>query len=338
MSRKPLSNSALGLCLATALVVTAGCGRQTVSGTYVDHDANSVILLQLTQTQDARLTGSWQIDTLDKSGAVKKTLWNVEGVVDGDKLTLSVKPNLLTPQLNLGGTWNSDAIELNLPGGGASDGLTVHHLAKGSISDFDTSLKALNERGQTIVASANRAKEIDRLNQSAAALTSDLHAFVSRVTIHMQTRKPKVEAYFTNAIQHEQANAARIAQLLNTKNGLAISQAGLVDSQAGLDYMQIANVYEQITQGQQKEANEVATLESRIAAFDSGCLDGKAAAIGDVVPEAEACKELAEAVGSFHALLPARSREVVEVDKLTHASKQRLDALKVTMDDAVAGR
>lgn len=312
--------------------ILAGCGHRTASGVYVQHNDRAAMLLQLTQTPDQHLTGSLQFSVLNSDGALEKKVWNVDGVIDDDRLTLTVRaPELLAQSLNIGGKLADGGIDLNMPTTSIIQKVGVQHLVKGNVSDYDDAVNTLAVRG-------NRDRQLVELNQAAAKLAADLNQFVDHAKGHWVGKGPGVQSYFNNAIQQEHVRLDKAHRLLQVGGPVYEAQAEVVRDGMDIDYINIENVYSKIDQVRHTEIEQEQALVQRMTSFEANCLDPKDVRPGQLIPDMGPCKALEQAVYGFKALLSPIHGNMDELVKIKVTSKQSLDSIKNEMDSAFKHR
>jgi len=322
---KPLTVLVTVLCAAAL----AGCGHRTVSGVYVQHDDHGATLLQLTQTPDQHLSGSFQVVALRPDGTIVKKVLNAEGVIDDDRLTLTIRtPELLAQSLNVGGKLVNGGIDFNFPATSVNQQVGVQHLVKGSVSDYAVAVNDLENRGNTY-------RQVGALDQSVDKLAHDLDQFVNQAKAHWIGKSAGVKSYFTRGVQQEQNRLAQVHRLLQSGGPVNRGQAEAVRGGMFADYAGIGNSYSTIDQAQQNEAEQERSLNQRIGSFQANCLDGKGVTPGQVIPSMGPCKKLASAVTAYQAVLPCVHLDMGEMVRIKAESKTKLDGIQREMDIAL---
>src|SRR5579872_5884326 len=108
----------LGRALFSAgVLLSSGCGRSDISGSYVASDQNSAIMLQIVESPDRHLSGQVTALFVQPDGKIQNVNEAVSGAADGTSLTIETKPNgMLTIGPELSGTVNwKGGIELTGP-------------------------------------------------------------------------------------------------------------------------------------------------------------------------------------------------------------------------------
>ena len=77
------------ISLVILTLVLAACGRPDISGDYVALSTGTVSLLQITETPDGHIQGTWERTQIENSGMLSTNHFVVAGTTDGHSITLS---------------------------------------------------------------------------------------------------------------------------------------------------------------------------------------------------------------------------------------------------------
>ena len=106
------------ILVAVLTLVLAACGRRDISGDYVATPLGMAYLLQITETPDGHIQGTWERTQTENGGMLTTNHFAVTGTTDGRSITLSATAtNVYKVVLNItrSGTVNGDTISLASP-------------------------------------------------------------------------------------------------------------------------------------------------------------------------------------------------------------------------------
>jgi hypothetical protein len=169
-----ISHRSVGIAsFILALAAATSAAWSNASGTYVDRDANAVAMLQLVQTSDGHVTGQLTVVEIDASGKLVDGNASVTGVIDGQVITLQIRPIfLLATATNYSGRVDSTHIELN----GPVDAGTLSRLVlkRGEIFDFQAGSEELKSRSREII-------QARAAHERMAKAETALHKFIEHI-------------------------------------------------------------------------------------------------------------------------------------------------------------
>lgn len=208
----------------TMPLATAGCGKPDASGVYVAFDGQKVILIQLVQTSDGKLTGRVQETAVTPDGAVKEQSANADGSISGNEL-------LLRPESIWSGGMQASGMvtgsELKLTGENFTLTAERSSLAKYQEAVVRLRSNAAIDRQRIADARAaqaadeTRAKGIqDLLKQKAVLIDAS-----NRLGFFATTLKTAIDRS-PNFGQQAAANTARVAKMLRTAPTLSLLDRG----------------------------------------------------------------------------------------------------------------
>ncbi|KAF3462092.1 hypothetical protein ACQCP0_21065 [Ralstonia pseudosolanacearum] len=197
------------------LTVLCGCGQNNVSGGYIAKPPGTVVWLQLVETPDKHLTGQLDTASIDKSGKLVYLNAPVTGAINGESISISLKPQaLLASSVQLAGTFKGGL--LTLRGGPTGDTVTLH---RASDDEFAKGRQELAEQSQRLLAAkadAEQRAQAAREEKEQLDMVRDLARRIKRINAELP---------------------ARVERLLKAENTyVAITQKmrGLVERQQGL--------------------------------------------------------------------------------------------------------
>lgn len=147
------------MSVAVLVLILAGCGRHDVSGDYVATPLGMAYLLQITETPDGHIQGTWERAQTENGGMLTENHYVVTGTTDGHSITLSanatnVRGVLLT--ITRSGTVNGNAISL------ASPYRTVDYRRSSPEEYYSARRKLIGESGKAAMESYKRQQALLR--------------------------------------------------------------------------------------------------------------------------------------------------------------------------------
>lgn len=316
----------LEVCLAviaSSSLILAGCGKRSISGSYVAHAGNKADLLQLTESGGHRLAGTFRHIELTEEGTLASTNDNLSGSVDGDSITLRVMTVPLPGGENVSGIVTDSGIDLMVGEGAQTH---VEHLTKGRQSDFSDVVGQLERAGRPLVAAYQRKKMVDELDQQANILINDLNQFVANAngTVDRLARAGIDCESFVSAEQ------AKLDQAQRTQNSnrplahsLAFTEAAVIEQDI-VPYLRNDYSFER-EQAEEKDAEDA--LNARIDQWRRNCSDSVANKAGVGTPDVASCALLSHAVTEYEAALSRLRDARISAGEVKERGEARLAAI-----------
>jgi hypothetical protein len=148
--------------IAMLAVSVSGCGKPTVTGTYVGKSGDGVVLLDLVQADGGQVTGRLEGISLKPDGSISDDASAVSGLTDGKSVSLAARPISLLP-VTVQITGKLEGGHLNVSAGDtfSSD------LVRSDVATFHDEAAKLRKRSSTILA-ARAAAAAEQAAQVAA--------------------------------------------------------------------------------------------------------------------------------------------------------------------------
>jgi hypothetical protein len=154
----------------------AGCGKPTVTGTYVGKSRDSVVLLDLVQADGGQVTGRLEGISLKPDGSISDEASAVSGLTDGKSVSLAAKPISLLP-VTVQITGKLEGGHMNVSAG---DTFTSD-LVKSDVATFHDEAAKLRKRSSIMLAA--RAAAAAEQAAHVAAQQAQQQAAIARATL-----------------------------------------------------------------------------------------------------------------------------------------------------------
>jgi hypothetical protein len=202
----------LVLVLESISILTLGCGSSRISGTYIAREADIVQILQLTETDNGKITGAFNSVGVNTQGQISTGQSSVDGAVDHGQITLKMRVFLFGQ--SLAGTIRGNTIQFQTLESNGTVQTTV--FKRGSQSDFKKYADDLKHIADTIALSKTLGQRSQQLRQAV----QNAERWISFAELHSQ-RIPGVKDYYRKL---ESTMQSLVASERETSNGVAKAQ------------------------------------------------------------------------------------------------------------------
>jgi hypothetical protein len=203
----------IGVVLSSMLSVLAACSPATArgaSGTYVAADETGAIMIQIVESADHSLSGTYQALFLKDGGRLEGTNMSVTGAVDGAQITLAVQAIEFLPiSVSYSGVIRGSNMDLTYVDDGEVSRFT---LVRATVDDFvqwSNRLRSESERLQAEQAQRNEEERVRRAEQDRLRSLSALVEELERVT----AASPDLRARVAQTGERHRAATASVSEL-----------------------------------------------------------------------------------------------------------------------------
>jgi hypothetical protein len=199
--------------LGSVSLVNTACGGRRVSGTYISREPTSASMLQLTQADNAQVTGVLSWIELNADGKLSSDQAPItSGTIDSGQLTLTLHSGLLGK--NVSGTvrWNT----ITLQAVGSNGEVLTWHFVRSSPEDFKKCADQLRGKAEGVMISARLVERARRLHQAI----EEAESWMANAKLHAQ-QIPAVKNYYQKL---EDQMRSLLVQERATRDSVARSQ------------------------------------------------------------------------------------------------------------------
>lgn len=223
----------IGVALLGTALLVAGCRSQGASGIYVAKSDNEVVLIQLVDDKDHKLTGRVEDNILQPDANVAVKSWSLDGSVSGNDLILR-PASIWLGGIEASGTYSSSTLKLT----GKDFNLTAERSSLEAYQETVAKLKAEAAEKQAKLAQTNEALREDaariQAERDTARSIAGIRDATSRIA-HDTSRMNDGISKSPDFAQMASANTARIDRMLTA----ASSMSKLQRSQLGVEANQV---------------------------------------------------------------------------------------------------
>lgn len=167
----------------SAAILLAGCGKPNASGIYVSSTINEVVMIQLIQTDDGKLTGRLEDTTVGPDGAINNKAVSADGAVSNNDILLR-PASVWLGGMQASGSFDRSTLKLTFDGGSLNaerSDLNKYQIAlahlQTSASDKQVQVAAAKAAGivrqAEIAFNQNISTTRDKIQMSALQIRSD---------------------------------------------------------------------------------------------------------------------------------------------------------------------
>jgi len=317
-----------GLCWVAAVLLMAGC-RQSISGSYLASDQNTVCRLQLVRTPDNHLTGQLAASTMKPDGTVAQSNVSVTGAVDGENVTLSGAGFLGLQSFVLAGTLKGNTLTLT----GAQSVPVI--FKRGTLRDYQQQIAGLNARSQGIVKARAAAQAQQRNSEAQEEFVEEIDRLIARMAqfdseadVHLG-RFPDTERGYEAITERIAAIVARERQLAGNQNAsVTRAQLSVAANQASIQTEQMHNQAVSLESALNGNIRPMAEQATRIEQQCHGVASNNAPfTTAEIQSINAACGRLESADGHFRQRYRATSDGLAHLEQVYQRERTRQQAL-----------
>lgn len=194
----------------SAILLVASCGQPSISGQYVFADDDEAVLLQLVETPDKKLSGQFDITTLNDKGKIESRQMQVEGATGGNIVTLTTKPSSFFDG-KIGFTGKVEGSKISFTSSGASFEVT-----KQNSKVYQKAVSALEDTSKAQLQKIALAKEQEEKQRQTANYVAQLNDMSMRLREETKAVSQHIEAV-KKADAAYPAISAKMSQILQAK-------------------------------------------------------------------------------------------------------------------------
>ena len=300
------SNNVRGIRIACVLILALsasllhGCARSGVTGKYLATFSNGLYWLQLVETPDKHITGQLDILIMGADGKIDYQSFAVQGVADGESVSLSFKQlSILPTTLSGSGTLTGD--HLSLTGNLNPGQLSTVVFNRTDEDDYKSAVSAIKEKSEHVVAekaAANNMQRVLAIRRAFVVGATDLMARLDK----FDAEADSYLAQWLKATDSYRAISAKIENSFNHERQLAHNNEATVErgqivvamSQTSIDTDQLHNTVETIRMDFE---GKIGPLAQQSEALDRVCNEKTTQATA--IEVRQVCEKIVHAMPTF---------------------------------------
>lgn len=323
----------LVFCTMVFSLLLSGCRKNSVSGSYITKDAHGVMLLQLVETPDHRLSGQLIWSETGTNGKIIQSSTSLTGAVDGENITLQTNTLFGLSNKAISGTFNGDSLTLT-----AAD-LPAATLSRVNIATYQAQLSEQEKQARG-TAVANQAEQ---LRQRQAQQAEDVRqrqiqqqqrtvAQINETADHMEHFLAEVDSRLNllpDAEKRYEAITDKVSGYVSRERSLAgpryAVERGQLDGEAYQASMATDQELYTIQSIGWSLHNNITPLVNNASELETRCRQGGFSSLG--ADESNACERLGKVSPDFEQKYQAIVAALTHADAVYKQQKARQQAL-----------